>query len=279
LRNLAPREGGWANRDPAADPGGPTNKGMSQKELNRLRRAPEWKHLPARAKSLTEGQIENIYRVEYFERAQIEKLANVSGLSKAAPNLAEQVFDAGVQHGILDPGTWLQRSLDEAIGTDLRVSARNGGAEYDGIVGTDTRTALEQAVRAGKAAEINDRIVDRRIRYMRSLPNIGPNAGWIPRAESFRSGPSLGTHGGATVREAESPGAATRFLVSLKANLSTAVRSGTRFAAWASACLFEELRRPEGYAASVRRRCWFHKAACRIAGKTRGRARRRFRRS
>ena len=187
LRNLAPREGGWANRDPAADPGGPTNKGVSQKELNRLRRTPEWKHLPPRAKSLTEGQIENIYRVEYFERAQIDKLSNVTGLSKAAPNLAEQVFDAGVHHGILDPGKWLQQSLDEVTGTDLRVGRKNGGEVYDGIIGKDTRAALEQAIRAGKAAKINYGIVDKRIQYMKSLPNIGPNKGWIPRAESFRS--------------------------------------------------------------------------------------------
>jgi hypothetical protein len=35
--NLGPREGGIANRPKTADPGGLTNKGMSQKELDRLR--------------------------------------------------------------------------------------------------------------------------------------------------------------------------------------------------------------------------------------------------
>ncbi len=189
LKNLAPREGGIANRGPSVDPGGPTNKGISQKELDRLRITPRWKQLPPQSKTLNNAQIENIYRKEYFERAQIEKLSNVPGLSKVAPKLAEQVFDAGVQHGIQDPGKWLQQALDETIGTDLRVSGKSGGKMYDGIVGTDTRAALEQAVRAGKANEINDKIVDKRVQYMKSLSNSGPNKGWIFRAESFRSKP------------------------------------------------------------------------------------------
>jgi lysozyme family protein len=109
----------------------------------------------------------------------------VPGLSAAAPKLAEQVFDAGVQHGILDAGRWLQESIDEVTGTDLRVTDKKGNKLYDGIVGSGTRRALETAVANGKAKEINNRIVQKRVPYMKSRPEFGSNPGWIPRAKSF----------------------------------------------------------------------------------------------
>jgi lysozyme family protein len=183
--NLGPREGGIANRPKTADPGGLTNKGMSQKELDRLRQIPRWSNLPARSAQLTDTQIDAIFHEEYFKRPQIEKLANVPGLSAAAPKLAEQVFDAGVQHGILDAGRWLQESIDEVTGTDLRVTDKKGNKLYDGIVGSGTRRALETAVANGKAKEINNRIVQKRVPYMKSRPEFGSNPGWILRAKSF----------------------------------------------------------------------------------------------
>jgi lysozyme family protein len=98
----------------------------------------------------------------------------VEGLKNAAPRLAEQIFDSGVHHGIGDPGKWLQESLDETLGTDLQMKDKDGNASYDGVVGSQTRGAVERAVREGKIKEVNNRIVEKRIQYMRSLPVLVP---------------------------------------------------------------------------------------------------------
>ncbi|WP_082085303.1 glycosyl hydrolase 108 family protein [Magnetospira sp. QH-2] len=158
-KNLAPREGGYANRPLSVDKGGPTLKGMSQKALDQFRQNSKWKHLPKQSKNLTNAQIDQIYRVEYFDRPQLDKLEQVPGLAQTAPQLTEQIFDAGVQHGIEDAGRWLQESLDEVLGTDLRVTnPKTGQKNYDGIIGSGTRKTVEQAVQAGKIKEVNNRI-------------------------------------------------------------------------------------------------------------------------
>ncbi|WP_211563400.1 hypothetical protein, partial [Magnetovibrio blakemorei] len=70
-------------------------------------------------------------------------------------------------------------------GTDLQMKDKDGNASYDGVVGSQTRGAVERAVREGKIKEVNNRIVEKRIQYMRSLPAHKFNPGWIPRAKSF----------------------------------------------------------------------------------------------
>lgn len=184
-KNLAPREGGLADRPANADRGGVTNQGMTQRELKKLRKLDEWEHLPENAKDLTDEQINLIYRKEYFDKPQIGKLGEINGLEKAAPKLTEQIFDGGVLHGIDNPGQWLQESLDETLGVDLRVKDEEGNVGYVGIIGRQTRSAVERAVREGKIKDVNNLIVQKRIDYMLSLPEHNFNPGWIPRAKSF----------------------------------------------------------------------------------------------
>jgi lysozyme family protein len=159
---------------------------MSQKFLNTLRAKSDWQHLPANSKDLSDEQINNVYRKEFFDKPQINKLHAVPGLKEAAQKLAEQVFDAGVLHGPEDAGKWLQQSLDKELGVDSRTSAPDGSKIYDGIIGTKTRKALSQAVRQGKISAVNNGIVDRRKAYMQTRSSFSANKGWIPRAESFR---------------------------------------------------------------------------------------------
>lgn len=115
---------------------------------------------------------------------KIEKLANVS---KSAPKLAEQVFDSGVLHGTKNAGQWLQLSLDEQLGTDLRVVGKDGRKSYDGNIGPNTRAAVEQAVREGRIKDVNNSIVSRRKAFMENQPTKSQefNAGWKLRAGSF----------------------------------------------------------------------------------------------
>jgi len=183
---LKPREGGFANRK--GDPGGPTQKGISQEFLNKLNKQhPEWE-LPKDSKELNKGQIDGIYRSEFFDKPKIQKVQDIPGLKKQAPQLPEQLFDAGVLHGPKQAGQWLQQSLDERLGTDLRTPDKNGNLVYDGNVGPKTRAAIGQATKNGKIQAINNAMVDRRVELMRKLPDFTDNPGWLPRANRFRIG-------------------------------------------------------------------------------------------
>lgn len=184
---LRPREGGFADRSKSEDPGGPTQKGMSQEALDALRaKKPEYRYLPERSRDLSDSQITEIFRKEYFLLPQVDKLAAVPGLQEAAPQLAEQIFDSNILHGADNAGVWLQEALDEVLGTDLTEPDPNWGvSNYDGIIGSKTRTAVARAVREGLIVEINDRVVGKRMEYMRRQPEFGDNPGWLPRARSY----------------------------------------------------------------------------------------------
>ena len=138
---------------------------------------------------MIEEQINRIFREEFFDRPKIDKVAEIPGLMDEAPQLPEQLFDTGVLHGSDTAGRLLQQSLDEVLGTDLKITDESGDKVYDGNVGPETRAAIAQAVREGKIQEVNDRMVDKRIEYMKSLPNFLGNPGWPERAEGFRIGP------------------------------------------------------------------------------------------
>ncbi len=184
-KNLAHFEKGFVNRK--TDPGGPTNKGISQKFLDRLnRRHPEWK-LPKNTGNLKKDHIDGIFRSEFFDRPKIQDVVDIPGLMQQAPQLPEQLFDAGVLHGTQTAGTLLQKSLDEHLGTDLRVT-KNGKKVYDGNVGPLTRAAIARAIKEGMIKAVNDTMVKKRIQFMRNLPTFKHNPGWVPRAKSFRIG-------------------------------------------------------------------------------------------
>ena len=185
--NLRAREGGFV--DHPQDVGGPTQKGISKGLLDELRKQrPDW-DLPTDVQDLSEDQITKIFREEFFNRLKVEKVANVPGMLERAPQLPEQLFDAGVLHGPEVAGRLLQQSLDDILGTDLREPGKNGKLAYDGNVGPKTRDALARAIREGKIAAVNDEMVDKRLDFMRRQPKFKNFPGWVPRAESFRIGP------------------------------------------------------------------------------------------
>jgi lysozyme family protein/peptidoglycan hydrolase-like protein with peptidoglycan-binding domain len=180
--NLREREGGIADRGPEADPGGLTNQGVSQRLLDALRMQNPNSGLPESTRDLTQEQIDSIFRDEFFDRPRISDLNDVPGLNEAAPNLVEHVFDAGVMSGDTDAGRWLQESIDEHMGTDLR----NAQGEYDGIIGPQTRGTLEDAIRQGHALDISEGFADRRIEHLRGLSNYDANPGWELRVRNLR---------------------------------------------------------------------------------------------
>ena len=101
---------------------------------------------------------------------------DIPGLMQQAPQLPEQLFDAGVLHSTKAAGTLLKKSLDEHLGTDLRVT-KNGKKVYDGNVGPLTRAAIARAIKEGKIKAVNDTMVQKRLQFMRNLPIFKNNPG------------------------------------------------------------------------------------------------------
>ena len=184
--NLKTVEGGISDRSFEADPGGLTNKGFSQALLNDLREQnPEW-NLPSRTTDLTDKQITDLFRHEFYERPKIGKLSKVKSLQETEPRLVEHVFDAGIPSGPSDAGRWLQEALDETIGTDLRTKAKNGQKFYDGNIGPKTRMAVKKAVQNKKIRTVHELFAQKRLQHMRELPNYEHNKnGWEARVRSF----------------------------------------------------------------------------------------------
>lgn len=181
LQRFWREEGGDADR-PEADKGGPTKKGLSQNFLLDYKKKYRDDDLPNDPRDLSDDQVSRILRKEFFDGPHMDKFARIPGLMADAPQLVHQMFDAGAQHGATDFGEWLQRALASS-GFNPR---KPGQKEFDGIVGPATREALERAVKQGRAKDVNNKIVDQRIEYMKSREKFSENPGWIPRAERLR---------------------------------------------------------------------------------------------
>src|SRR3546814_8215544 len=81
-------------------------------------------------------------------------------ISDWSSDVCSSDLDVGVLHGSRFAGRIVQEAIFEVMGADLRVM-KNGKLDYDGIIGPATRSALAQAVAAGRIVEINNLIVDK----------------------------------------------------------------------------------------------------------------------
>ena len=194
---LAPREG--EESDLEGDRGGRTKRGVSQRLLDRMRKNAGWEHLPEDAHALTPAQIDAIYYSEFYIAPQIPEAAEVPDVIRDS-KVIEQLFDAGVLHGPTHAGRMLQTALDKYLNlnTPLWVwkTAPDGSKYkyYDGIVGSDTRDAIDRAIREGRIADVNDAMVENRIEFMRNIIRKDPMQvafweGWRDRATSLRMSP------------------------------------------------------------------------------------------
>lgn len=155
LARVLRHEGGFS--DHPADPGGPTQKGVTQRVYDAYRAR---KGQPARSvRLLEEAELVEIYRRQYWDAVRADDLP--AGLDYA-------VFDAAVNSGPAQAGKWLQRAA---------------GVSDDGQVGALTLAA----VAAGDPARLAADVCDRRLAMLRTLrtwPVFG--RGWGRRVAEVR---------------------------------------------------------------------------------------------
>lgn len=146
-------EGGYVN-DPQ-DPGGATNKGVTQAVYDAFRGRAKQPRLSV--KSISTAELEAIYRNEYWNRIKGDDLP--AGVDYA-------VFDFAVNSGVNRASRYLQAVV---------------GVEPDGAIGPRTVAAITDPKRT------IDALSDKRLTFLRQLPTFGRfGNGWSARVGDVR---------------------------------------------------------------------------------------------
>lgn len=156
LAALLVHEGGYVNHP--RDPGGATNRGVTQTVYN------DWRvtnGLPEKSvKDITDAEVMVIYKKRYWDKVKGDELP--FGVDYC-------VFDFGVNSG----NSRAARYLQEAAGVD-----------QDGQIGPATIAA----VKALKSADIIDAICDARLNFLKRLSTFDAfGRGWTRRIEDVRT--------------------------------------------------------------------------------------------
>lgn len=148
--------------DLKADPGGRTNRGVTQRVYNGWRQK---KGLPQRdVFDITETEVAAIYKAQYWDVAQCDDMP---------PGVDYVVFDGNVNSGVGQSVKWLQRSLPGYKGP------------IDGDIGAGTLGALATEI---DIDNLIDRICDRRMAFLKALKTFKTfGRGWTSRVEGVRA--------------------------------------------------------------------------------------------
>lgn len=178
LQLVLAHEGGFV--DHPKDPGGATNKGVTQGVYDTYRKS--MKLALRSVKSITAAEVEDIYRNQYW--AKVDGDALPAGLDYA-------VFDYAVNSGVGKAIKDLQRTLNGMANmipdfTKLRV---------DGVSGQSTVAACIAAADADEEGTITS-LCDRRIAFMKSLKTWKTfGKGWNRRVMGDEDGVQEGDKG------------------------------------------------------------------------------------
>lgn len=155
-------EGGYVNHP--KDPGGATNKGVTQRVYDDWR--VKQKLAPRSVKQLEQGEIEAIYRKLYWDACRCDDLP--AGVDYC-------VFDFAVNSGVSRASRYLQQAA---------------GVADDGHIGPITLASigrLDKDATAGRAGLI-DQICDLRLGFLKRLPIFATfGKGWTRRVEDVRA--------------------------------------------------------------------------------------------
>lgn len=149
-------EGGYV--DDPEDPGGATNKGVTQAVYDTWRQA---HNLPTQnVRDISDGEVEAIYRNRYWDAVSGDNLP--SGLDYAT-------FDFAVNSGVKRAATYLQNIL---------------GVTPDGHIGPVTCQAASERV----VPDLIDDLCTDRLNFLESLPTYPHfGVGWSNRVKTVRA--------------------------------------------------------------------------------------------
>lgn len=149
-------EGGYSNHP--EDPGGATNRGITQRVYDAYRRS---RGLATRSvRHIADDEVEAIYRINYWNLVRADELP--AGLDYA-------VFDFAVNSGVSRAIKFLQKGLG-FVGDDV-----------DGIIGLRTMTRANEAARKNEEILISNYCADR-MKFVRSLSTFKTfGKGWTRR--------------------------------------------------------------------------------------------------
>lgn len=151
LQKVLVHEGGYVNHP--KDPGGATNQGVTQRVYDAYRVS--IKQAKRSVREMTNAERDNIYRTRYWNLIRGDDLP--SGVSYV-------VFDGAVNSGVSQSVKWLQRAL---------------GVTADGIIGTDTLTAI---VNHHDHDVLIAKIINLREKFLRALKTFSTfGKGWMAR--------------------------------------------------------------------------------------------------
>lgn len=156
LAKVLVHEGGYV--DHPQDPGGATNRGVTQGVYDDYRRG--MGKSTQTVKKLTDGELESIYRARYWSLVKADSLP---------PGVSYVVFDGAVNSGVAQSAKWLQRAL---------------GVKADGVVGPATLAAVNAH---HDYPALVDAICDRRLAFLKALKTWKTfGRGWASRVSSVR---------------------------------------------------------------------------------------------
>lgn len=162
---LAVHEGGYVNHP--KDPGGATNKGVTQRTYDHYRSRLGGTRRDVR--SITDDEVAAIYRGQYWDAVRADELPE---------GLAYCVFDAAVNSGPGRAVRWLQAGI---------------GASVDGQIGNET---IGSAVRSDSVRVIEG-YCDRRLAFMKRLKHWPSfKNGWTRRVAEVRAQSKAWADGG-----------------------------------------------------------------------------------
>lgn len=161
LTRVLAHEGGYVNHP--KDPGGPTNKGVTQRVYDAYRRG---KGLGARSVQQISGQeIADIYDRQYWDAVKGDELP--AGVDYV-------LFDGAVNSGPKQSIIWLQRALGPVY-----------KGRVDGTMGFTTMAAVNAV---NDQDVLIDRICDQRLAFMRRLKTWSTfGRGWSARVAEVRA--------------------------------------------------------------------------------------------
>ena len=155
-------EGGYSNHP--SDPGGATNFGVIQRNLDLWNATHAELGFPPDVKDLTQDQAETIYRADYWRWDAL-----------ASPAIAIKLFDIGVNCGVGSSVRLLQKALNAIAADSVVVDGRLGSTTI-GAANSHPQIVLMKAICQAQA-DYYQAIVDRNPSQLVFLK------GWLARAE------------------------------------------------------------------------------------------------